>query len=682
MISERRERLPTEMTPDEKALTPRLRINIGGRAPILALVACSLAGGFLITPHYGQSTDEAANLIFARETLNSYQHPDRPYVDISREDKGPFYLMVWLWVGEFLDRTIPGWLFVDGRHFVNFITFQLAVVSIYGLALRFVRPAAAFAGALLFETQPLFFGHAFINQKDTPFMAFFALTLVLGLSMAERFLGRVPDRPSDSGRTGAGPSAFGLALRAAWAEDPRRARRAAIVVAALALSVPAVGIFVHRPLRAVVEGAVRAAYRGEAWAPINQLFVRFAEHAGQVPVEDYVQRANHLINLSMLAAAALVVAAALVAAGRLWPNGARAGLAAFVADLRQGLATPLPPTVLPAAMVLGMCIAIRAVALYAGLLVLGYALVRAGPRIGILLLVYFGAAAVVAYALWPQLWGSPLSLVVGSLDRPLQSPQLHRTLVEGVVYQSTELPWWYLPELMAIQFTLPASLLVLAGLVPGVRSALGRGPTAATAWVLLLWFLGPFVAVVGLKTPIYNYFRHVLFMMPPLFVFAAIAIERLLRLVRAPLVGGLLVVAILLPGVVATIRLHPYEYGYFNELVGGVRGVKGRYIPDYWCTSFREAMLFVNAYAPPSAQIAVTGSEESVSPFAREDLILRDDSEMAINDEFQPVLILGCSFATVNPDYFPDAPLLWSVEREGIPLAIVKSLATPGPAVP
>jgi hypothetical protein len=647
----------------------------------LALVACSLVVGFLLIPHYGQSTDEATNLIFARETLKSYQHPDRPYVDASREDKGPFYLMVWLWVGEFLDRTVPGWLFVDGRHFVNFVTFQLAVVTIYGLALRFVRPAAALAGALLFETQPLFFGHAFINQKDTPFMALFALTVWLGLDMADRFLGRVRNRPSDPGRKEAGSSAFGLALRSASAEDPRRARRAAIVVAALGLSVPVVTFLAHRPLRTAVEGAVRAAYHGEAWGPINQLFIRFAENAGQVPVEDYVQRANHMINLSMLAASGLMVVAALVAVARVWPNGARAGLAALVADLRQGLATPLPLAVLPAALVLGMCMAVRPVALFAGLLVLGFALVRAGPRIAILLAVYFGVAALVAYALWPQLWISPLGFVLASLDRTLQYPQLHRTLVEGVVYASNELPWWYLPELMAIQFTLPAGVLILAGLVPGVRSALGRGP-AATAWVLLLWFLGPFVAVVVFKTPIYNYFRHVLFMMPPLFVFAAIPIERLLRLARAPLVGALLVAAILLPGVLATIRLHPYEYGYFNELVGGVRGVKGRYIPDYWCTSFREAMLFVNAYAPPSAQIAVTGSEESVSPFAREDLILRDDSEMATNDEFQPVIILGCSFATVNLDYFPDAPLLWSVEREGVPLAVVKSLATPEPAAP
>jgi hypothetical protein len=171
-------------------------------------------------------------------------------------------------------------------------------------------------------------------------------------------------------------------------------------------------------------------------------------------------------------------------------------------------------------------------------------------------------------------------------------------------------------------------------------------------------------------------------MMPPLFVLAAIAMERILRLVRSRLFLSLLAGAILLPGMWATIRLHPYEYGYFNELVGGVRGAYGRYMPDYWCTSLREAMDFVNDYAPASAEIAVTGPEGNAIPFAREDLHLRDDSEMATNDEFRPVLILGCSWATVNPDFFPDAPLLWSVERDGVPLAIVKDLSIPVPAVP
>ena len=293
------------------------RFARSGHGPILLGLLILLAVAVVTLTDYGSSLDEERNVHMGKVFLQAYgqgnlfRSPGIEYFN------GPFYFMVFTLTSQLFHTLNPGWLLTDGLHLTNFLTFLGGVFFFHRVALRLLPRGLALFVTVLFATQPVLFGHAFINQKDTPFMAFFALTLVLGLSMAERFLGRVPNRPSDSGRTGAGPSAFGLALRAAWAEDPRRARRAAIVVAALALSVPAVGIFVHRPLRAVVEGAVRAAYRGEAWAPINQLFVRFAENAGQVPVEDYVQRANHLINLSMLAAAGLMVAAALVAVGRL-----------------------------------------------------------------------------------------------------------------------------------------------------------------------------------------------------------------------------------------------------------------------------------------------------------------------------------------------------------------------------
>jgi hypothetical protein len=354
----------------------------------LILVACNLILGFLITPHYGQSTDEAPNVIFARDTLLSYQHPETPYVDVMREDKGPFYLMVWLRAGEFLDRVVRGWAFVDGRHFVNFLAFQMAIVSVYVLALRFVPPAAALAGTLLFETQPVFFGHAFVNQKDTPFMAFFALTVVLGLGMADRFIGRGHNRRSETGSDGAEPSIIGPGLRAAWAEDPRRARRAAILMAALALSCPCSAWLSMGPGNAV-EG-VDGGDRGEAWAPINRLFIRLAEHAAQVPVEDYISRATLFTNLAIFLASAGMVCVALAVVGRVWPKGARAGRSDLAANLRQGVLSPFPLITFPAAIVFGMSIAIRTTALYAGLLVAGYALVRAGPRIAVLIMVYFG----------------------------------------------------------------------------------------------------------------------------------------------------------------------------------------------------------------------------------------------------------------------------------------------------
>src|SRR3990172_4915531 len=160
----------------------------GRWGPILALLLFNLVLGFRLAPHYGQSSDEEPNILFARATLESYQHPDDPFMDPAREDKGPFYLMLWLRVGSFLDDVVPGWVFADGRHFLNFLAFQMALVSIYALAVRFVRPWPALAGVLLFETQPVIFGHAFINQKDTPFMAFFAAAAVLGIALVDQFV--------------------------------------------------------------------------------------------------------------------------------------------------------------------------------------------------------------------------------------------------------------------------------------------------------------------------------------------------------------------------------------------------------------------------------------------------------------------------------------------------------------
>ena len=37
------------------------------------------------------------------------------------------------------------------------------------------------------------------------------------------------------------------------------------------------------------------------------------------------------------------------------------------------------------------------------------------------------------------------------------------------------------------------------------------------------------------------------------------------------------------------IELHPYQYAYFNRLVGGVRAAESRYMLDYWGLSFKQA---------------------------------------------------------------------------------------------
>ena len=71
---------------------------------------------------------------------------------------------------------------------------------------------------------------------------------------------------------------------------------------------------------------------------------------------------------------------------------------------------------------------------------------------------------------------------------------------------------------------------------------------------------------------------------------------------------------LLVPGVVGIARLHPYEYVYYNELVGGLQGAEGRFELDYWATGFREAMETINDVAPAKATVAVAGSRQAAAP--------------------------------------------------------------------
>ena len=61
--------------------------------------------------------------------------------------------------------------------------------------------------------------------------------------------------------------------------------------------------------------------------------------------------------------------------------------------------------------------------------------------------------------------------------------------------------------------------------------------------------------------------------------------------------GGLAIVtACLLWDAVTLARLHPYEYLFYNPLVGGLEGASRRYDLDYWFGSMPEALSQLEAY--------------------------------------------------------------------------------------
>jgi 4-amino-4-deoxy-L-arabinose transferase-like glycosyltransferase len=158
-----------------------------------AVVVFLILVGLRIVGDFGLSWDEPDNAAFGRQALAAYT-TGRPPVEwqSNLESKGPFFVAL---AEALVGAVAAGRGEVAGvaaRHFAYFLTLPLAATALYSLSLRMVRPWAAFAAALLFATQPLVFGHAFINPKDTPFMAFFLAAVALGAWMVDAM-----DAPAD-----------------------------------------------------------------------------------------------------------------------------------------------------------------------------------------------------------------------------------------------------------------------------------------------------------------------------------------------------------------------------------------------------------------------------------------------------------------------------------------------------
>jgi len=68
-------------------------------------------------------------------------------------------------------------------------------------------------------------------------------------------------------------------------------------------------------------------------------------------------------------------------------------------------------------------------------------------------------------------------------------------------------------------------------------------------------------------------------------------------------------------------KLHPYEYVYFNELVGGLPGAGRNFETDYWGTSYKEAALWLLANFESSyTTVGICGNKEAALYFSNSPL--------------------------------------------------------------
>jgi len=314
---------------------------------------------------------------------------------------------------------------------------------------------------------------------------------------------------------------------------------------------------------------------------------------------------------------------------------------------------------------LGFSSAIRVAAPLIGVVILAYILLsrkwQALPR--------FFAYSLITFCFmilfWPYLWPDPLGRLIGSILNSAHYPDIHSTLFKGIIVDSEHIPLSYLPLLLVVQLTETTWLLALVG-VFSVFKKFSWDLIALT----LIWFALPAAAIILMRVNLYNNFRQVFFILPPLFLIAGLGLDWLLTFVRQPVTRFLIFFLLLLPGLYANITLYPYQYIYYNQLVGGVKGAYRVFELDYWALAFKEAQGYINQTAGTNANIFAGDSKPSAQTFARPDLIFNAFSGRKRNWEKYDYLIV--STAENSDEKFAGLQTVFVIERQGVPLVYVK----------
>jgi len=267
------------------------------------------------------------------------------------------------------------------------------------------------------------------------------------------------------------------------------------------------------------------------------------------------------------------------------------------------------------------------------------------------------------YITWPYLWLNPIGHFIESLRVMSQYPWPGRVLFNGVEYSSMNIPRSYLPVLLGMQMTEPVWALFALGLVAaGLRAREKRGLIALT----VIWFIIPLVGFIVTRSPLYDNFRQVFFILPPVFMMAGVVMERIKR----PVLQVVLMVLLIMPGIIDGLRLHPYEYIYYNRLAGGVSGVLRKYELDYWGTSYREAADWLNANAPNDAYIWVDGPAHLLGMYLRTDLQLYSSYEVDRADHYD--YVVSTSRYNLDLTSYPEAKIIHTIERDGAILTVIR----------
>ncbi|MBI3153010.1 MAG: hypothetical protein HYZ21_12805 [Chloroflexi bacterium] len=297
----------------------------------------------------------------------------------------------------------------------------------------------------------------------------------------------------------------------------------------------------------------------------------------------------------------------------------------------------------------------------------------------------------VAFIAWPYLWTNPLQKFFEVFGFMSDNPTQLTVLFNSAQYRADELPRRYLPLLLGYTLTEPIWLLFALGLIVGFWKS--DNQKRITLTLIVLWFFIPAAYVILRQPPMYDGFRHFLFILPPVFIFSGFVFESFVGQAfslipsRAMEFGGLqtrptnardwgkiaLVIFILAFGVIPSFQLHPYQYAYYNTFAGNVSGAFRKYETEYWLTCYREAVVRLNEEAPAGTQLFVRREPYIAAYYASPNITIRDfrteEKDMQPGDFY-----LVNTRSNEDLKFLRDQPAIIKVSRQGANFCLIKQV--------
>lgn len=614
---------------------------------LIALILLNLSLALFMGDDLGQAWDEPSYYLYGERSYEAYTLgingqpliPERHIYFIDLRYYGPFYTAIGWKIANSLASILNTWTYPDIWHLVNFGFFQLALIALYHLAKRFVKEWTSIGIVLLFATQPLLFGHAFINPKDLPFTTFFLFSLMLGLSMVDALSKREP---------------------VASNYLPNFELLAAILFGLFIFTYIGKDVF-----ESVIGAVVTFFYNADSSTIAGKIFALLVDNANRLPVENYIHKAAavHIERIVIVFLLILMIARKILID---YTQNKRITIPNLANLKIMGL-------IFFAGILLGLTTSIRLLAPLAGFLIAGYAVWMYGRKSIPALIIYFAIAALASYLTWPFLWGSPTFHFLEAFQVMRDFPFTGEVRFMGDNSAPTNLPWFYIPFLISVQITEPVVILAWVGFIAACVK-LWEEQTDLPKWLLLfVWLTLPVGLQIVLRSGVYDNFRQFLFILPPMFILAGLGWEIISKRIKNLTGRVALFLLCAAPGVAGCVSLHPYQYIYYNSFVGGVRGAEGRFETDYWLTSYRETTNYLNENSPANARVLAWGAGYNVRDFSREDITVFDFNTEDEIAEAYDYAVITTRFDN-HLHLFKYAEVVYEVRKSGVLLAVVKKL--------